>query len=165
MQILASRIPFMLLAAGLLLFPASDAVSQEQGYAAMEGATSADTAFDFRVGDPDLALSHLDLIHAMLDDPGMVIEGEPPEIAVVFIGPSVNLITTEEGAATATEPEIAEKIAEMAGDGVRFEVCLTAAHALDVPADAILPEITQVGNGWISLVGYQQNGYAMIADF
>ncbi len=164
MQNLAARIPLVLLSA-LLLFPAPDAVSQEQDYTAMEGATSADTAFDFRVGDPAVALSHLDLIHAMLDDPNMTIEGEQPEIAVVFIGPSVNLITTEEDAASATEPEIAEKIAEMQADGVRFEVCLTAAHALDVPANAILPEIIQVGNGWISLVGYQQNGYAMIADF
>ncbi|MFO8146375.1 MAG: DsrE family protein, partial [Gillisia sp.] len=61
--------------------------------------------------------------------------------------------------------KIAQKISAMDSDGIRFEICMTAAHALGVSADSILPEIMQVENGWISLIGYQQNGYSMIADF
>jgi hypothetical protein len=32
-------------------------------------------------------------------------------------------------------------------------------------SDTILPEIKQVENGWISAIGYQLNGYALVADF
>jgi uncharacterized protein len=42
---------------------------------------------------------------------------------------------------------------------------MTTAHALDIDPDSILPEINQVGNGWISVIGYQQQGYALVADF
>ena len=160
-----TQVPIALSLAGLMLLPAADALSQEQEYAAMEGASSADTAFDFRVADPEVAVSHLDLIHSMRDEPSMTIDGEPPEIVVVFIGPSVKLISTDENATDAgSSAAIAEKISAMDADGVRFEVCMTAAHAHDVSAESILPEIEQVRNGWVSLVGYQQNGYAMIAD-
>ncbi|MCW8194517.1 hypothetical protein F6455_06935 [Proteobacteria bacterium 005FR1] len=57
---------------------------------------------------------------------------------------------------------MAEKISSMDKDGVRFDICMTAARAHDVSAESVLPEIVQVGNGWISLTGYQQNGYSMI---
>lgn len=95
----------------------------------------------------------------MLDDAHLAKDGRRPEIVVVFIGPSVNLVSTD-GSGSA---EIADKVARMKADGIRFEICMTAAH--DVSAASIPPEIVQVGNGWISLIGYQQQGYAMIADF
>ena len=155
----------IVLAAVMLVTPA-DVLSQEPGYAAMEGVTSVRAAFDFRVGDPDIALGHLGLIHSMMDEPSMSRGGERPEIVVVFIGPSVKLITTEEtGVAPASKNAIAEKISEMEAAGVTFEICMTAAHAHDVSPESVLPEVVQVGNGWISLIGYQHKGYAMIADF
>lgn len=149
----------------LMSLSASNAFAQEREYAAMEGVNNVQTVFDFRVGDGKVALAHLDLIHSMLKDPSMTQGGVPPEMVVVFIGPSVNLVSTDEGGATAEAKDaIARKISEMDADGARFEICMTTAHALEVSADSILPEIVQVGNGWISLVGYQHKGYAMIAD-
>lgn len=153
---------FALLA--LVVFPATDAMSQE--YEAMQGVTSVNTVFDFRIGHPEVMLDHLNLIHSMKSDPGMVIDGRRPEIVLVFIGPSVNLISTDYTGASAEHLNaIAEKISAMDADGVKFEVCMTAAHALEVEPDSILPEVEQVGNGWISLIGYQHNGYSMVADF
>jgi uncharacterized protein len=153
----------------LLLFPATDARAQEQEYEAMEGVESVvKTAFDFRVGDSEAALGHLNLIHAMLDDPSMMRGGQKPEMVVVFIGPSVELVSTKGmgmGPGPGSRSAIADKISAMDEDGVRFEICMTAAHALEVTPESILPEIVQVGNGWISLIGYQQNGYSLIADF
>lgn len=161
------RISFFFAFFILLFFPATEARSQEQEYTAMEGVQSVvKTAFDFRVGDSDAALGHLDLIHAMLDDPSMVRQGEKPEIVVVFIGPSVKLVSTDGmGSGPGSRSDIADKISTMDEAGVRFEICMTAAHAHEVSAESILPEIVQVGNGWISLIGYQHNGYSLIADF
>ena len=138
----------------------------ESSYEAMEGVTSVKTVFDFRIGDSDKAMAHLNLIHDMLEDPSLVIEGQQPEVIIVLIGPSVNLVSTDKmKSASGSQNEIAEKISDMDSDGIRFEICMTAAHAFDLSADSILPEIVQVKNGWISLIGYQQNDYSMIADF
>lgn len=41
----------------LMLLPATNAFSQEQEYPAMEGVSSVQTVFDFRVGDPEVALA------------------------------------------------------------------------------------------------------------
>lgn len=162
----AMRFPVFFAFVSLLLLPAANALSQERPYAAMKGVTSVQTVFDFRVDDPKVALGHLNLIHSMLDNPSMRKQGERPEIVVVFIGPSVNLVSTDRSAAApGSRTAIAKKISAMKADGVRFEICMTAAHAHDVSAESILPQIVQVGNGWISLIGYQHKGYSMIADF
>jgi uncharacterized protein len=145
----------------LILMAAPAASAQEPGYPAMEDVGAVRVAFDFRIGDPDVALSHFDLIHSMLRDSSMIRDGTRPEIVVVFIGPSVKLISTEGD----QFPKINQKISDMNADGVKFEICLTTAHALDIPPESILPGIVQVGNGWISLIGYQHQGYAMIANF
>ena len=153
-------------ACAVLMLLAASALAQEKQYEALEGVSSTATVYDFRIGDPEVAQAHLDLIHSMMNDPGMRKEGRRPEIVVVFIGPSANLISSEGGAeASGSGTPIAGKISEMDADGVKFEICMTTAHALEISADSILPEIHQVENGWISLVGYQHQGYAMIADF
>ena len=138
----------------------------EDTYQALEGVSSLNTVFDFRIADSDIAMAHLNLIHGMLEDPNMIKNGEQPEIVIVLVGPSVKLVSTDKMKNTPeAKNEIAKKISDMTADGIRFEICLVAAHAFDVPADSILPEIVQVKNGWISLIGYQQKGYSMIADF
>lgn len=149
------------------LMPQENVQAQtEDTYQAVEGVSSVNTVFDFRVGDSDKAMTHLNLIHGMLEDPHMIIKGEQPEVIIVLIGPSVNLVSTDKiKNAPEAKNEIAKKISDMTADGIRFEICMTAAHAHGVPADSVLPEIVQVKNGWISLVGYQQKGYSMIADF
>jgi uncharacterized protein len=138
-------------------------------YEAMEGVESANAVFDFRVDDPKTARGHLDLIHTMRNDPNMMVNNQEPEIVVVFIGPSVNLIANgkaDNGQNQQNELQaVADKISAMNEDGIRFEICMTTAHALDIDPDSILPEIDQVGNGWISVIGYQQQGYALVADF
>jgi len=50
----------------------------------------------------------------------------------------------------------------MKKDGVKLEVCLYAAKVLDVAEKSIIPEIDRVGNGFVSVIGYQQQGYAMV---
>jgi uncharacterized protein len=151
----------------IFYFAAASSISAE--YEAMQGAESANAVFDFRVADAKSALGHLDLIHTMLKEPNMMIDGGPPEIVVVFIGPSVRLISTDEFGPEQNQQKeldaVAGKIAAMNKDGINFEICMTSAHALNIDPESILPEINKVDNGWISLIGYQHNGYAMIADF
>jgi hypothetical protein len=44
----------------------------------------------------------------------------------------------------------------MKKDGVRFEVCDYALKANGVDPTTILPEVNHVGNGFISIAGYQE---------
>lgn len=148
----------------LMLLPVSDAVSRESGYAAMQGVGPVQQVFDFRVSDPKVALSHLNLIHSMLDDPSMMHEGKSPDTAVVLIGPSVRLVSTEDTGVGSQKRAVQEKVSAMEEEGVRFEICMTSAEALGIPADSIQPEVVQVDNGWISVVGYQHQGYALVAN-
>jgi intracellular sulfur oxidation DsrE/DsrF family protein len=50
----------------------------------------------------------------------------------------------------------------MAKDGVKFEICLIAVKYAGIEPSSILPEIKQVGNGWISVIGYQARGYSLV---
>ena len=158
---------YVFIAIIMLLFGITNAVSAE--YKAMQGVEATDTVFDFRISDPAIALAHLDLIHNMKDDSNMAVNGSQPDIILVFIGPSVQLISTDRSGLDQQEQEtlnkLAEKIASMSKDGIMFEICMVAARANNVDSGTILPEIEKVENGWISLVGYQNKGYAMIANF
>jgi uncharacterized protein len=147
----------------LALLQASSSISGE--YEAMKGVSSAKAVFDFRIGDPALAMGHLNLIHSMASDPAMVIDGKKPELVLVLIGPSVNLVSTGKKVDAGDQDAIARKISAMDADGVEFVVCMASANALGIPEASILPQIRKVQNGWISIVGYQHNGYALIADF
>lgn len=156
----------ILVLVAMFLFPATTIMAAE--YEAMQGVESTNAVFDFRVGDPEAALGHLKLIHTMINDPSMILNDKQPEIVVVFIGPSVNLISadqTRSGQEKEQLDAIADQIATMDKDGIVLEICMTAAHAQDVDPDSILPEINKVGNGWISVIGYQHQGYALVADF
>jgi uncharacterized protein len=150
------------LAVALLGVPSAFA---ERKYQAMEGVDSVPTVFDFRIGDPKVALAHLDLIQSMQKNPVMRIDGQPPDTVLVFIGPSVHLISSEGKVDREARDAIARKISAMDDQGVRFEVCGTAARAHGLSPQSILPEVAHVGNGWISVIGYQQKGYSMVADF
>ncbi len=155
------------LAAAVILLSATIAVSAE--YEALQGVASTDTVFDFRIDDPEKALGHLNLIHTMIDDPNMAVNDSKPKIAIVFIGPSVKLVSKDKSGVGKDQQKqldaLAEKISSMNQDGFRFVVCMAAVHAFDVDPDSILPEVKKVENGWITVVGYQQQGYSLVADF
>lgn len=153
----------------VIFFLLGAAESMAGEYKAMQGVKSTDTVFDFRISDPAAALGHLTLIHTMMDDPNMIIKGSRPGIVLVFIGPSVKLVSTDPSRAdprkSETQKKIADKIAAMKKDGFRFEICMAAVHAHGVSPETILPGVEKVENGWISVVGYQKKGYSMVADF
>ena len=53
-------------------------------------------------------------------------------------------------------------ITQMGKDGIKLEVCLVAVQVMNLDPASIMPELTKVDNGWISLIGYETNGYALV---
>jgi intracellular sulfur oxidation DsrE/DsrF family protein len=151
----------------LLLVTAGSAYSE--GYEALNGLTAVKAVFDFRVGNPKSALLQLDLLNQTFKDKGIRAAAEKPEFVIVFIGPSVKLISSNREGFSAedqkTLDEIAALISKMSKEGIKLEACMFAAKLLAVDPASILPEIEQVGNGWISLIGYQAKGYSIVPAY
>ncbi|MBI5665631.1 MAG: DsrE family protein [Nitrospirae bacterium] len=143
--------------------------SYGEGYKALDGLKSVKAVFDFRAGNPKGAAMQLDMIYKILHDKSITTVTEKPEFAVVFIGPSVKLISkTREGfppEELKSLDEIAATVSRMAKEGVRLEICLAAAKIMGVDPSSILPEIARVENGWISLIGYQAKDYSIVPAY
>ena len=148
----------------LLLGTVGNSFSQE--YETLKGLESIKAVFDFELGNPMMALVHLQVIDQTFKDKNLQISGKKPDIVVVFIGPSVKLVSKNKSEFNAADQKIIDEFAntlsKMAQDGVKFEICLVAVKVLGVDPSSILPEIKKVGNGWISLIGYESKGYALV---
>lgn len=140
------------------------AVSGE--YIALNGVTGIKAVFDVSLGSPKAANSVFWAVQNVYKDKSVLALKEPPQVAVVFRGPAVKLITTDHKGFKDSDNEMLDKFADMIRqmkkDGVKLEVCQYALKVLDVNPDTILPEVDQVGNGFISVVGYQSQGYSVV---
>lgn len=148
------------------LFATSGVGFASQEAAALKGIKSVKAVFDFRTGSAKSADVLLGLIHETFKGKDIAAVTKKPEFVVVFIGPSVKLITnTKEGMPPEdheTLDAIAERISKMAKDGIKFEICLFAARMFKVDPATVLPEIKREDNGVVSLIGYQTKGYALV---
>jgi intracellular sulfur oxidation DsrE/DsrF family protein len=133
-------------------------------YKAMKGIESAKAVFDERESNPKNAALHLKVIHQTFKE--LAAMKKNPVFVLEFIGPSVKLISkNREGFSPEDQKsldEIADTILAMSKDGIELEICLVAAKVFNVDPASVLPEIKRVGNGWISMIGYQAQGYSLV---
>jgi uncharacterized protein len=133
-------------------------------YESMKGIKSAATIFDERESNPKSAVLHLKLIHQTYGE--LAAMNKNPVFVVIFSGPSVKLISkNKEGFSPEDQKsldEIANTLSAMSKDGIKLEICLIAAKVFKVDPASVLPEIKRVGNGWISMIGYQAQGYSLV---
>ena len=138
-------------------------------YEALKGVKSVKAVFDVRINNPKSAALHLKLIHETFKDKDLTAVAGKPTFVVVFVGPSVRLISKQREGFSPEEHtllnEIARTISDMSKDGIKFEMCLIAARVFNVDPGSVLAEIQHVGNGWISLIGYQAQGYSLVPAY
>ena len=91
---------------------------------------------------------------------------EKPKVAVVFHGPAVKLLSSDLSGFDKKDYGEIEKfqntLRQMKKDGVILEVCMYAAKVMGVDPATIMPEIDQVGNGFVSVAGYQAQGFSVV---
>jgi intracellular sulfur oxidation DsrE/DsrF family protein len=140
-----------------------------QEYESLKGLESVKAVFDVRIGNPKSALLHLKLIQETFKDKTIMSITQKPVFAVVFIGPSVKLISKNRDGFSAEDQksldEIAGTVSAMVKSGMRLEICLLAAHFFGVDPASVLPGIKHVPNGWVSLIGYQAKGYSLVPAY
>jgi len=133
----------------------------------LKGMKSAKAIFDVRVANPKGAAVQIKLIHQTYQQ--LVGKKKKPVCVVSFMGPSVKLISKNREGFSAEDQksldEIAETISKMSREGIRVEICLFAANLFGINPASILPEIEKVENGWISLIGYQAQGYSLVPAY
>jgi intracellular sulfur oxidation DsrE/DsrF family protein len=100
----------------------------------------------------------------------MKAQGVEPDFVLVFIGPSVKYLSTSPAAdvektAGGVLMEIESNVEALAALGIRQEICAVATRVFGIDNKAIFPDLTLVGDGFISLIGYQSQGYHLVPVF
>ncbi len=135
-------------------------------YKSLEGVAGLDVAFDFRLTDPKTAALFLQLIHETWQDRDVNAMDESANFVVVVNGGAVRLIASDQPGYTADElqyiDQIADRIAQMANDGIRFEGCTKAAKIFGVDDNLFFDDIEKINNAWISIAGYQAQDYSAL---
>lgn len=138
-------------------------------YEALNSVKEVKAVFDVRAKSPKSTWIFLDLIHKTFKEKNILEADSKPEFVVVFIGPAVKNVSTNIAEFSEEDKKMLAKIADtvsaMAKDGIKLEICLYAANLLGVDPATILPEIKKYENGWISLIGYQANGYTLVPAY
>jgi uncharacterized protein len=155
--------PLLSLFVAISLFSAVSGVSAEQ-YVSLKGVESAKVVFDERESNPKTAVLHLKLVHQTFKE--LETMNNNPVFVVIFSGPSVKLISKNRESSSPEDQksldEIANTLSEMSKAGITLEMCLVAAKVFNVDPASVLPEVKRVGNGWISMIGYQAQGYSLV---
>lgn len=141
---------------------------QSNDAAALDGVKQGKAIFLVDVDNPQKAALYLNIINDT--HKSMAAQKVKPDFIVLFIGPTVRFLTTEPAAELATKQKdalasIAASIKELNGKGVRMEICEIATGFFKVSNDKLLPELKLIGNGFISLIGYQSKGYGLVPIF
>ena len=133
--------------------------------AALEGVRAGKVVWDINMGDAKKLSLYLKVIRETYDD--LVRQGVAPDMIFAFRGKSVLLISTDREAIPLEQHVYLDEVAELLADlnqrpGVRMEACSVACRLFGVKVESLLPRIQAVGNTFVSLIGYQAQGYGTI---
>jgi intracellular sulfur oxidation DsrE/DsrF family protein len=149
---------------GFFLVLSSFSFAWAEEYEAMKGVDSANAIFDMRDGIPKIAAVHMKLIYDTYKE--LAAMKKKPVFVVIFMGSAVKLISSNRSEFSSEEhkylDEIADTVSKMSQAGIYLEVCLAAVKYFGVESASIQSQIKQVGNGWISEIGYQARGYQLV---
>lgn len=163
MKVHRRRVAMSIVGIFLTVSSLSPLASAEE-YDAMKGVDSVNVFFDMRDANPMIADVHLALILDTYNE--LVAMKKKPDFVVVFMGGAVKLISSDRCQFSSEERKyldaIADTISKMFKAGIRLEVCLAAVKYFNIDPASIQSELKQVGNGWISEIGYQARGYQLV---
>ena len=160
---LLQKIVLAFIIIGCLTMPLAGASNLDNG-AALEGLKAAKVYFDVNLKDDNLLVFRMELldktIKQMADD-GLEVSG-----IIGFRGGASRFITSDDHYVLEEEinnkKKIQEWVREFSNSGLVVEQCAIAAEILDIPQEDFIPEVKVVANGYISLIGYQAQGYSVV---
>ncbi|MBN8285146.1 DsrE family protein [Zoogloea sp.] len=158
------------LAAGVLAFlPTAYAATPEPDDAmALRGVTEGKGVFLLDFSNPRKTAFYLSIIKQTHQ--GLRRQGVKPDLILVYIGETVRYLSSSPDPKLLVEHEdaleaVAILVKELAGMGVRQEVCAIATQVMGVNNASLHEGLTVVADGFISLIGYQTQGYRLVPIF
>ena len=133
---------------------------------ALKGVSQVKAVFD--VSQPSAFVSNLVFwaVRDVYQDSTVKGLSKPPQVAVVFRGPAVRLLSTDnkfyKRQNQAEVVKFHSMLRKMKADGVKIEACGYALKVQKVDPKTVIPEINVVGNGFVSVLGYQTQGYKAV---
>ncbi len=136
--------------------------------AALKGVKEGKGVFLIDFNDAKKTAFYLEIIKG--SHAGLTRQGVKPDFVIVYIGPTVRFLSTAPDGELELEQgdtlkAIAARVKELAQLGVRQEICAIATQVFKVPNETVLPGLTLVGDGFISLIGWQSQGYKLVPLF
>lgn len=149
----------------LFLIPSSVQAKQLNNKEALEGLSEVRTVYDVRTTRPVALLSFLKGIE--FNHKSLIEEGVKPSLRIVFISGAVQFISSKpsediEFNYSETLPKIKKQISRLINLGVKMEACARSTAAFKVDNDTLYPGIKPVRAGFVSLMGWQAQGYSLI---
>lgn len=149
----------------LMLIPSILQAAELNNQEALKGLSEIHTLYDIRKSNPSVMLAYLKGIET--NHQNLIKENIKPNLRIIFISSAVQFITTHPSDAVALEHEetlkgIAEQIKRLIDIGVKMEVCGTATAYFKVDNDTLLPGIKPVRSGFLSVMGWQAQGYSLV---
>lgn len=130
----------------------------------LQGITTAKVYFDVNVGAPKKLVLRLSLIDKTISQ--LEAAGVKPDVVIAFRGKASKFVTNgkwyvekEEQAAKITVHKWLETFSLK---GIHMEQCLIAANLHGIAPEDVRPELDVTMNGYISMIGYQNRGFAMV---
>ncbi|HZJ81738.1 MAG TPA: DsrE family protein [Guyparkeria sp.] len=158
-------VPALLLTVSSLFLASTASAEALNNKAAIGSLENIKAVYDVRKSSPQALDLYLKAIITNVEN--LKKEGVQADLTMVFIAQAVKYIHTaptleEEATYGDTLESIARSIEALQEAGVRMEACNGATRAYNVDNDTLLPGIEPVRSGFIALMGYQNNGYALV---
>jgi intracellular sulfur oxidation DsrE/DsrF family protein len=119
---------------------------------------------DVNVGEPKTLLKRMELLDRTYQQ--LTAAGMKPSVVVAFRAKASLFITKGDGYVAPEEKgaklEMKSWIERFKQNGFQIEQCAIAAEMLNINVKDFLPQVEVVENGYVSLIGYQQQGYAFL---
>ena len=135
---------------------------------ALNGIKTAKSVFLIDFTDIKTTAFYLKIIEGTYD--GFVKQGVEPKMVLVFIGKTVKFLSTKQSEEFEMEYEnelisIQNSIKKFSTLGVRMEVCAVATKVFKVDNNTIPKQMDIIADGFISLIGWQTQGYKLVPIF
>lgn len=154
----------LVLSLSVVTLPSQAVAAAPNDSAALKGVKSVKAIFDINLSDPLKLPLYLGVIKETRE--GLIKQGLRPELVIAFRGTAVKLVSTSRTNLNVEQKEALTQsdamIGELTRQGIHFEACAVATRLFGVDNSSILPQVKVVGNTFISLIGYQSKGYALI---
>lgn len=157
----------ILVAATLVMFAAAPvhAADKPSDAAALKGVTTGKVVWDISMTNPETLALFLSVVRETYDD--LARQNVKPEMVLAIHGVPVKFVRTNRDDLPLETSAAIDKINDVLDDlakrpGVRVEVCSIANRLFGIDNASIKSNFHVVGNTWVSLIGYQAQGYSVV---